>query len=218
MTPKAFYINLSQASVLLPVITGLLYYRNLTRSYRILFYFFVASVGFEVAAEIMKYVLQNNIPALHLFTLAEFLALSMVFYHHFQKNSILRLFIGINAIVFVGAALADALFINSIWTWNTLSRSYSSVTMICYALVYFLFLFRHETPEYSVGHPMFWVSTGVLFYFGTNMLYFLLHDYLVRRSYNTAITSILTHAMINIITYSVYAQSFRCFRTPRQAL
>jgi hypothetical protein len=213
MTFKALYVNLSQASVLMPVTIGILNYKRLTRQFRVLFYFFIATVGFEAIAEIMKYTIKNNMPDLHAYTLAEFLALSVVFYFNFRKDSILRLFIGINAIAFIGVAIADAFFISSIWEWNTLSRSYSSVSLIGYSLVYFFFFFKSVSGEYSVAHPMFWVSTATLFYFGTNTLYFMLNTYFKSQSYNVAVISVYTHATINIIAYSIYTQSFRCFKT-----
>jgi hypothetical protein len=213
MTLKAFFVHLSQASVLLPIISGLTRYKRLNRPCRVLFYFFLSTILFEVIAEVMKHTIKNNMPDLHVYTLAEFLAFSAVFYHNFREQGILRLFIGINAIAFIGVALTDAIFINGIWAWNTLSRTYASISLVCYSLVYFLLLFRNESTGYHSGQPMFWVSTGTLFYFGTNMLYFMLHNYFVSQSYNTAVISVYTHAAINLIAYSIYAQSFRCFKT-----
>lgn len=155
---------------------------------------------------------------MHLFTLVEFLTFSVVYYHHFQKNSVLQLFIGINTIVFIAACLADAFFVNSIWMPNTLSRSYSSISMICYALAYFYFMFSKEVTQYSAEHPMFWLNIGAIIYFGCNTLYFMLNNYLINRAVHTANFSLYFHAAINIIANCLYAQSFRCFRKPKVGL
>lgn len=217
LSPVFFYIKLSQASVLLPVATGIAAYKKLPLPFKVLFYFFVASIGFEAQASILKRVYHNNMPGLHLFTLVEFLVFTTVFYHHFRKNSPLRLFTGINTIIFLVVWPADAFFINGLWHSNSLSRSYSSVSMIGYTLVYFFFLFRKDMPEYRSDHPMFWISTGALLYFGANTFYFMLANYFIIDT-APAEYSVAFHAVINIISNLLYAQSFRCFRKQEMAL
>lgn len=216
MTPQFLFIKVSQASVLLPVLAGWTQYKRLTFPFRVLFYFFVAGIGFEILSGILKAVCHNNIPGLHLLVFVEFLVFSTVYYCYFQKGSILRLFIGVNTIVFLAAWLAD-LFINGIWVWNVFSRSYSSVSLTCYTLIYFYFLFKRDTTQYSAQDSMFWVSIGALVYFGSNMLYFILHNVLAGKAYNTAVMSIYFHAAINIIAHFLYAQAFRCFRITKTA-
>lgn len=218
LTLHALFIKFSQASVLFPMIMGLIYYKRLNNAFRLLLYFFLSALLFELQASVLKVYYQNNMPGLHLYTLVEFLVFSRVYYLHFQKNSILRLFIGINTIVFIGACIADAFFISSIWGWNTFSRSYSSVSVICYALLYFYLYFKGESGQDSPDHPMFWVAAGSLFYFSCNMLYFMLNEYLVRHAYYTAYVGLRMHAAINLIAHLLYAQSFRCFRTQKVAL
>lgn len=212
MTLKVFYINLSQASVLLPIIAGLLNYKRLTWPYKVFFYFFVFCAAIEASSDVMKSVLTNNMPILHLYTLVEFLVFSTVYYSHFQEDRKLRLFIKINAIFFVALCLADALFINGIWAWNTLSRGYSFISMFCYTLIYFYFMFQKDGEQYNARHPMFWISCSALIYFGTNLLYVLSFKKLMLADAGTAIKITFVHAGLNIIAHILYAQSFRCFR------
>jgi hypothetical protein len=215
LTPKAIFIKFSQASILFPIIVGLIYYKRLTSPFRLLFYFFLSGIVFEVQASVLKVIYLNNMPGLHLYTLVEGLVFSRIYYMHFQKNSVLRLFIGINTIVFIGACLADVFFTSTIWGWNAFSRSYSAVSIVCYALIYFYFLFRNGSEQYRTDQPMFWVATGTLFYFSCNMLYFMLHSSLVSNAYIAAFSGAIIHAAINIIAHLLYAQSFRCFKTQK---
>ena len=217
MSPKFFYITLSQASILLPVIAGATYYKKLSQPFRVFFYFFITTIGFEIQASVLKQIYHNNMPGLHLFTLVECLAFSVVYYQHLQKNSIFRLFIGINSIVFIALCFVDAFLINSIWTLNPISRSYSSVSMICYTLGYFYSMFRKDTLQYSSEHPLFWVNVGALIYFGSNTLYFML-GYWFLRKVDMALFGLFFHAMINIIANCLYAQSFRCFKNQKATL
>jgi len=211
MSPTFYFVKVSQAAVLLPVIVGIRNYQRLTPGLRVLFYFLVATIGFEIQASVIKQFLGNNMPGLHLYTLVEFLAFSAVYYYHFQKNSALQLFIGINAIVFIAICFADAFWINSIWKLNPLSRSYSSVSMIFYTLVYFYFMFQKDTPNYSIEHPMFWVNIGALIYFGTNAIYFMMISSLALHR-EIASFGLFFHNILSIVANCLFAQSFRCFR------
>lgn len=210
-------VKLSQASILLPVLTGLMNYKRLTLPFKILFYFFLATIGFELQATILGAIYHNNLPGLHLFTVVEFMVFSLVYYLHFRKNNTVRLLISINAIVFIVVALADALFIHNIWANNTLARSYAAVSLISYTLIYLHFMFRIDDAEYSSKHPMFWISIGTLIYFGCNSMYFLLYNNIIN---NTAAAniSLYTYTVFNIISNCLYAQSFRCFNKHKAIL
>lgn len=211
MSPNFYFVTAAQASGLLPVIVGIRNYRLLSPAFRLLLYFLVLSIGFDIQGTILKQFYSNNMPGLHLYTLVEFLAFSAVYYSHFQKNSALQLFIGINAIVFVAVCLADAFWINNIWSLNPLSRSYSSVSMIFYTLVYFFFMFRKDTESYSMTHPMFWVNIALLIYFGFNTLYFMLGHWMMKHK-EMAFLGLFLHNTMNIVANCLFAQSFRCFR------
>lgn len=218
MSLRFALIKISQASILLPVIVGLQNYKKLNIQFKILFFFFASTIGFEIQASILKMVYHNNMPGLHLFTLLEFLVFSSVYYLNFPKNTLLKLLIVINGIVFIVIAFTDALLINTIWNPNTLSRSYSSISIITYTLIYFYYLFSNDLEYYSWQYPMFWISISALIYFGINMFYFMLNRYLISKAANTAILSLYTHAVINCISNLLYAQSFRCFRKQKALL
>ena len=212
MLLRIIYIKLSQASILLPVFAGLANYKKLTLPFRILFYFFLACIGFEVQASIMGKIYNNNMPGLHLFTIVEFLVFSTVYYMFFKKNRAIAILISINAIVFTTIALTDALFIHNIWTINRIGRSYSSASMLCYTLLYLYFMFSKDETDYNSKHPIFWINTGALVYFGSNGLYFMVSKDLMDMGSFASKIGLCIHAGLNIIANYLYAQSFRCFR------
>lgn len=211
LRPRNFFIKLSQASILLPIYTGLVNYKKLTKQYRILFYFFVASAGIEVLSEVMKATVSNNMPCMHLLVPIELFMLSIIYYDHFRESKALRLTIVINALIFTAVWVADSFVINSIWDFKSFSRTYAAVSLLCYALIYFHFMFRRDTEHYSSRHPMYWVNTGVIIYFGSNLLYFMPTDLLLRH-HHAANIGLYFHNALNIIANCLYAQAFRCFR------
>jgi len=176
------------------------------------FYFFVLTIGFEIQASVMAKVYHNNMPGLHLFTLIEFWAFSILYFLFFRNNKFLSIVIGVNVLVFTIVALIDVLFIHGIWVINTLSRSYSSSSMLCYTLIYFYFMFSGDEACYNSKHPMFWINAGVLIYFGSNMLYFMFNEDLMAKGAFASYIGLGIHAALNIIANYLYAQSFRCFK------
>ncbi len=211
LTPRNIFIKVSQASVLIPVFTGLVNYKKLTTPYRILLYFFVASIGFEVQASITKVIFQNNMPGLHLFTLVEFLIFSIVYFYHFREARVLRFVIIVNMVIATAVSVTDAFFVHSIWQLNPLSRAYASTSLLSYTLIYFHHLFRDDTALYSTAHPMFWINAGAILYFGGNSPYFMGAD-MFMHNHGMANLGLYVHNTVNIISYYLYAQAFKCFR------
>ncbi len=212
MSGRFIYITLSQASVLIPIVIGALYLKKLNTQFKVLFYFFVISALFEVQTNVCRDIYHNNMPGLHLFTFVEMLAFSFVYYLHFKQSRFISILIGINALIFIIAAILDAFVVNGIWAPNSISRTYSSVSLTCYSLIFFYYLFIRDFEHYSWEYPMFWISIGVLTYFGLNLFYFMLINYLTNNAAYTGQISLFTHAAINIVANCLFAQSFKCHK------
>lgn len=150
-------------------------------------------------------------PGLHLFTFIEFLTFSFVFLVFFRRKKSLSKLIAGNAVLFVILAVADAFFVHGIWTVNTIARSYSSISILGFALIYFYFMFRLDERNYTIEHPMFWISVGTLVYFGSNTLYFIFREDLIARGATALLLGGVIHGILNIVANYLYAQSFRCF-------
>ncbi len=209
------YIKISQASILLPILGGLIFYNKLGRRFKLLFWFFVLSVFFELQATVAKKMFGNNMPGLHLYTVVEFIVFSTAFYWSFQKSKILSKMFYVNTFLFLTLAIIDATIINGIWAPNTVSRTYSSISLVSYSLVFFYQFFKNNMKHYSWEIPMFWIGVGVLVYFSLNIFYFMLNRYLIENTIYTAKLSLLSHAGINIISNILYAKSFLCFKKPQ---
>jgi hypothetical protein len=206
------YIKVSQASIIFPMLAGLIYYKRLDKSFKILVGFVLASILFEVQASTLKEVYHNNMPGLHLFTFCEFITFTIVYGFYFSKYKVLSRLIIINAIMFICIAVADAFLINGIWQPNNISRTYSSISLVCLSLTFFYHLFNNDNGFYSWQYPMFWFSTGVLIYFALNLFYFMLNNYLIQHAFSLAYNSMRVHAAINIISNCLLAKSFLCFK------
>ncbi len=207
---KALFCIVSQVSVLLPIIAGWVYYKNLTYPFRILFYFFLLCIGFEIQATVAKNIYNNNMPGLHLFSIVQFLFFSTIYYYGFERSNIVRRVIFFNGIVAFIIAVIDAIFIDGITHTNTISRSYTGICMVIYTLIYLYQLFdTHHDNRYA---PMFWLTIAALVYFANNFLYFTIRRYLLINARTLETIPYYLYLSFNIIAHFLYAQSFRCFR------
>ncbi len=214
---REIYLYTSSASILIPLITGIRNYKVLTKPFKLLLYFFLLTLFVEIQAEIFRQVGSgNNMPGLHVYTAIEFMAFSLLFYLQTSKRS-LRTLIMINALIFLIIAITDALWINGLRAHNDLSRSYSAISMTVYALSYLYYLFTVDDTRYMQEYPMFWICIGMLFYFASDAIFFSIRTLLIKDYKQISQNYNLAHAALNIITYCLYAQSFKCFRIQTKA-
>lgn len=204
------YVIVSQASLLLPVVSGGLYYRKMTPAFRWLFYFFVLCIGFELQATVSKKLLGNNMPGLHLFSITQFLALSVVYYQYLKDNRLWGRLIRANALIAFMIAVADAVWIDGIMRSNTVSRSYGAVSVVVYSLIYLYRVFQDDTLQHR-HNPMFWFTIAGLLYFANNLLYFMLREHLLAYERSVETISFCVYLAFNIAAHCLYAHSFSCF-------
>jgi hypothetical protein len=198
----------SEASVLIPVIVGIRYYKVLTKPFKFLLCFFVFAVLTEIQAETLRQLHYNNLAGLHVYIVAEFFAFSMLFYWQTQKNS-LRLLIAANLLALITIAIAVA-WKQGLKGHNELSRGYAAVSMMVYALGYLYYLFTIDDTRYMKEYPMFWICIGMLVYFAGNALQFSTKMHMIKEDKGLSNGFNNVHAALNIIAYCLYAQSFRC--------
>ena len=206
-----FYLYLSQASSLIPVIAGIRYYKILPRPFKILFYFCVAGVFSEIVGKVGTVIFRNNMPGQHVYTVIEFLSFSAIFYLNVERRN-LRMLIGVNAFLFFAVALLDALRIHGLSNPNDLSRGYASGFIILYTLGYLYYLFTIDDTRYMWEYPMFWLCTGALAFHAGTVLYGMSKIYLLINAPKIEWASHVWNATLIIISKCLYAQSIRCVK------
>jgi hypothetical protein len=203
------FIYISQASVLIPFITGLRYIKYLSKSFTFLLYFFALSVLTEIGVLFMS----NNMLLLHIFTGVEFFALGYMYYSFFKgKILFLNEAFVIITISFAFIFVVDLTWFNDSESFNTLSRPYESLMMVALSLLFYYLFIKNELEKVLWEQPMYWLSTGVLIYFSTGIFLFMLSNLLLKGNQDIVDKGYGIHAGVNIICNILYAMSYRCFR------
>jgi hypothetical protein len=211
LTFLEFYIHLAQASSFLLTIIGLCFLRKTNLSFLILLSFFLVSFLFEFVAFFLAKKYHNNLPGLHIYTVIELLAFSYFFFYNSKRKFYFKIIL-LNTILYLAVALADATFINTIWKFNTYSRTYASASLVIYSLIYFYTLMESDEIINLWQSPIFWINIGVLFYFATNLFFFMLSNYISSTDVKLIPIGLYFHSTINIIANCIFAYSYFCIR------
>ncbi|MBC7381672.1 MAG: hypothetical protein H7296_01610 [Bacteroidia bacterium] len=206
-------INLSEISVLMPVIAGFIYYKNLPRSFFILLCFFCCSIFVELGSELMAHIYHNTMPLLHAFTVIEFIIFTSVFYSYFERNLRVRVFLIISILLLVFFELSEIFLFKGLWSFNAATRYYESAVLVLLALMFYYKFFKESVEPITLQQPMFWFSTAIFVYFSLNQFFFMLINYFKTHDVYIVATGIKIHAVINIFANLLFAISFRCYRT-----
>ncbi len=210
LTTTDLLVKVSQVSALLPVIAGLINYKKLDKAFRILLFFFVLCIGFEIMSTTTNKFFNSSMPGLHLYTIVRFLFFSVVFYHHFRSVSMRRVVV-LNAIVAFLVAVADASLVSGILHTNTLSLSYIFSSLVVYTLIYVYQVFRYDTSPKEQYDPMFWFAITVLIFFADNLLYFGFREYLLKHAPETEVICFRIFLAFNTAANFLFAHMYRSF-------
>lgn len=154
----------------------------------------------------------------NLFVFFQFMYVSWLFYGVISSGSfrtIIRIFLALFPVIFLVNSLY---FQNFVEVFQTNIFLLGSLFMVFLAISYFYFLMTE--PSYAelniLQLPMFWLSTGMLFYFSGAFVWAIYLNFLIGEDYSLAgsisrITTILASLM-----YILFAIGFSChklFRT-----
>ncbi len=148
-------------SILLPLIAGLIKYRQLGFAAKVVYWYLVMYAIFTGLALIIgKHYHQNNLPVGHLFTVIELGAI--VFYYKilFSAGSKNRLYYGI-VIFFSLLCIVNAIFFQSIYTYNSYTKSIEAIICILFAMKYFASIASgNDSSKKILASPGFYFNAG----------------------------------------------------------
>jgi len=97
-----------------------------------------------------------------------------------------------------------------LYAFNSYPYLLSSLLLVGWVLAYFQQLLRAEESVSLIREPVFWISTGLLFFNLGLFLYLGLLNYLVAMDLGWARRFSLVSYLVNILTYSLFLVAFLC--------
>jgi hypothetical protein len=193
-------------AIIIPLGIALYKYGNLPGAYKILTWYLVIAGITNFTANILATRNINNLPLLHIYTALEFLVLS-VFYRSVLKDSLVTKLILPVLVLFVIFCVVNALFFQTIFLYNSYSRSLSAFILVVYAIVYFKQRLDQGHSISKHNRPLLWINSALLIYFGGSFFLFISSNLILA---NITMNAMLwdIHASLVFVMYILFTIGF----------
>ena len=177
------YFIIGYITLLFSIGAGIFFYKKLHPSWLRLFTWFLIFTlltqltGFSYSF----YTKKSNHFIFNFYILIQFLFYFYLFYKTFEKQN-LKFLTRLMAIVFLAFYIYNILFGTGFFIFSSASNTVGSICIIICCLMYFVSLFQSELNLNYFRIPMFWIATGLLFYFTGNFIYLSLMGYIEKHN------------------------------------
>lgn len=189
-------------SVLVPISFAVFKYKQTDRVLSIIFYYLLLDGLVNLLAVGFAETGINNLPLLHVFTILEFLMLS-VFYIGVLKEKLIRTIIKVLMVLFPIICILNFTFFQSIFRFNTYTRPLEVLLIMAYSLAYFAQINEAESDRKWSSNPLNYVNTGVLLYFSGALFVYSFSNL------TTAYTS-PKYKLLNLFIWNIHATLLLC--------
>lgn len=151
----------------------------------------------------------NNLHLYNILGIAAYLIYFYLYYSVFQEKKIKIVILSFSVITFL-VYLLDIIYINGLYNFNSLTTTVGGFSVAVIALLYFYQLIKGIEYSNLTKVPMFWISTGVLFYsVGTIILFNYFNKYInLPPSLRSSIWTI--NSVLNILQNVLFTIAILC--------
>lgn len=208
-------LALYQYIVLFSVFMGLIRYRQLSPSYIRLFIPFLA---LTFLAEVLPLLVNVSFQSsnhwwFNIFTVIEFLFYIYIFSRALKSSKASKVLL-MAIPVYLLIAIINMGFIQGFNKFHTISYRLGAIFLIVCCYLYFRQLMHEEEEEVILWrNPLFWIATGLLFFYLGFFMYMNAFDYIVYNQveYNIQLWNIISFSL-NTLLYSCFTIALLCSR------
>lgn len=168
------YTTYSALAVLgLNIVVGFLFWKRLNTPFRRLFYFLIWNAVIEILAFAFMQSGYNNLPLLHMYTLGEFILFSYFYKSLIKKpNAFHKTYwyfvIGGSVLI-----VLNSIFIQDIFDFNAIAKTFVQISIICYAVLYFYNLVENQGFSEATSKSLRLVNSAILIYYSGSLFVFM---------------------------------------------
>lgn len=192
------------ASISIPIGIAILKYKVLVGPYKVLGWYLLLAAFTSILFNVMAARFINNLPLSHLYTVVE-LSLISIFYKRVFSSTRFNKWCTVTIVCFLLLALANAIFVQGIYTFNTYTKSLESLVVMVLAIAYFLKSIDVRDVRADNG-SLNLINSGFLLYFSGSFIWFSIFNFTVSNmSLGLIMWSI--HATLLLIEYLMIAKA-----------
>jgi len=202
-------VYVSVLSGLFPVLAALYNYRQLDTVLKIMGLFCLLSAIPDIISLVTAYILKlisfNNLFLMHLYDMMAVIFFTVIYSKAFYKPVLkkMTLILGIMALAMM---LYSSIFIEGLLVYPSISNTVLSMFLIVLSLTYFYQLLTRQEFMYIEKQGLFWINSGVLFYYSITIFLFMLYSK-INHAYKEYY---LMQSVTNIISNLLYSVGLLC--------
>ncbi|PKV48576.1 hypothetical protein ATE84_0576 [Aquimarina sp. MAR_2010_214] len=194
---------ISSFIVTIPLLLSVYKFKSLNRIQVKLVYLLLGVLTVEVISNILWYKKINNMPLYHFFTVIHFLLIVNI-YKMALSQIFSKYFFTILSIGFAIFAVINTVFLQGLMTFNSNTTTLLGALVIFFSLGYFYALLKEVKYSALETNPMFWINSGFLIYFSSNLILFFMNNTLFKGITTASYILWGLHAVINIVLTIFY--------------
>jgi len=152
----------------------------------------------QILADVLAGFNENNLPLLHLYTLLEFIFISLFYYQilfkNLKNNHYFYSFTGLITLILI----ANSIFYESIMGFNSNAKGLTQIIIISYAIIYFFN--RISIDEVKENLILNRINAAILLYYAGSLFIFIFAKFLMEN----ALTMDLYFWRFNMLLYLVF--------------
>ena len=121
----------------------------------------------------------NNLPLVHAYAFFEFIFLSLFYRKLLKWPEVLSRNFDVFILIFAGLILANSLFVQSLFEYNSYGKTIENIGIITYSLLFIFNLIQDNIPgDHRQSYGI--LNSGILIYFMGTLVIYLMSDYFYR--------------------------------------
>lgn len=196
------------ASVVVPVVFAIVKFSDLNKPLTTIFFYLLFAGMVNACAALLAFRQINNLPLLHVYTIAEFLFLALFFYQVTGSPGMKK---GVLAgmLLFPLYGFINFTFIQSLQVFNSYTRPVEAILLIMGSLAFFYMQSLKNQNSSWQAQPETWIVIGILVYFSSSLVQFSFSNVVSSHAGRNVKLLIWTiHATLVLIMYVLFAVGF----------
>src|SRR5215218_9613439 len=201
--------------IIASVLVGIFFYRQYPLYLKLFIPFLVITLLVEMAVAFHWFHFEgSNLWLYNVFTVLEFCFYFFIFFLNLKEKRAKQTALFSGPIFFVLAAI-NIFFIQGTDHFHTITYRIASVALAIYCFLFFRQLLQVDTETNVLRNPMFWIATGLLFFYSGFFFYFCAYDYVAftKVPLNLQLWKIISRSL-NILLYGFFFITFLCNLKP----
>ncbi len=201
---QQLYFEFAPFIIFLPAILAVLNYKRYPPALQYITCYLLVAVLSQLTSYVLWKQSKNNMPILHVYIIIEYLLL-LRFYYAILGNYLHKAIFMVLLVVPPLFFIADSLFLESIYTYNTFARSVECLAIIFLAMSWYVKLVSKETDDEAIQRSIKYINSALLIYFSGSVMLFTFANTISKLALKYTLLIWSLHTLLAVVLYVLIA-------------